>query len=111
VYLWQRRYFDDVVFDPMFLVPRPMFGLSLSHPLDQLYAGVSIDPIQFLDISGGVRIANEQTLIGPQEGDRALIDSAGEPQPPVTRHEFRASGFVAVTVSANMLYNWILQGL
>jgi hypothetical protein len=111
VYLWNRRYFDDVVFDASYLLPRPMVGISLSNPLHQLYAGVSIDPIQFLDISGGVRIADEQVLLGPQVGDRALIDTAGNPQPPVTRNEFRASGFVAVTVSTNLLYNWIRQGL
>jgi hypothetical protein len=111
VYLWQRRYFDDIVFDPMYLLPRPMVGISLAHPTSQFYAGVSIDPIQFLNISGGVRVADEQILIGPQVLDRALVDTSGQPQPPVTRNEFRASGFVAVTISTNLLYSWIRQGL
>src|SRR5204862_8305593 len=101
VYLWQRRYFDSVVFDAMQLIPRPLIGMSVAHPLDVLYAGVAIDPIQFLDIAGGVRLADEQKLIGPQPLERALIDSKGSPQPPVTRNEFQASGFIAVTVSTN----------
>jgi hypothetical protein len=88
-----------------------MVGISLAHPTSQFYAGASIDPIQFLNISGGVRVADEQILIGPQVLDRALVDTSGQPQPPVTRNEFRASGFVAVTISTNLLYSWIRQGL
>jgi hypothetical protein len=110
-YIWGRRYFDDVVFDAAQLAPRPFIGMSLADPLDVLYAGVSIDPIQFLDVSGGVRIANEEVLLGPQPLDRALVDDNGEPQPPVTRKEFRASGFVAVTISTNLIYAWIRSGL
>lgn len=110
-YIWQERYFDGVVFDAMQLVPRPMIGMSVAHPLDEFYAGFQIDPIQYLDISGGVRFANEQKLIGPRLLDRALVDGKGQPQPPVTRDEILASGFIAVTVSTNLLYSWVRQAL
>jgi hypothetical protein len=88
-----------------------MIGVSLAHPLTEFYAGGQIDPIQFLDISGGVRFANEDVLIGPQQLDRALVDANGKAQPPVVRRELRPSGFVAVTISTNLLYSWIKQGL
>jgi hypothetical protein len=110
-YLWKRRYLDDGVFDAWQLVPRPMVGISLDRPFDVLYAGVQIDPIQYLNIAGGARIANEQQLIGPQPLDPALRDRDGEPQPPVTREEVQVSGFVAITVSTNLVYRWIQQGL
>jgi hypothetical protein len=110
-YIWQARYFDDTVFDGMQLIPRPMIGVSLAHPLSSFYAGLSIDPIQFLDISGGVRWANEERLIGPASGERALVTPAGDPQPPVVREEVRPMGFVSVTVSTNLLYNWITTKL
>ena len=110
-YIWKRRYFDNVVVDPMQFVPRPMIGMSLAHPLSVLYAGLQIDPIQYIDISGGVKIANEEKLIGPQSTERALVDNQGNPQPPVTRDQIRASGFIAVTVSTNLIYSWIKNGL
>ncbi len=109
-YVWEPRYYDDKVFDPMQLVPRPMLGVSLIHPTHELYAGLQIDPLQFLDISGGVRFADETTLVGPQVSDHALIDASGAPEPPITRNEVRASGFVAVTVSANLIYNFFRSG-
>lgn len=111
VYLWEPRYLDDTVFDAIKLVPRPMLGVSLAHPLSTFYAGVSIDPVQFLDISGGVRWANEEVLIGPAPGERALATPSGVPQAPVTREEVRPLAFVAVTVSTNLLYNWIATKL
>ena len=107
VYIWEPRYFDGTVWDAMQLVPRPMIGVSLSHPLDSFYAGVSIDPVQFVDISGGVRWANEETLVGPPPGERALLTADGQPQPPVTRDEVHALGFVSVSVSTNLIYDWI----
>jgi hypothetical protein len=110
-YLWQSRYFDEGVFDAMQLVPRPMIGVSLAHPLSTFYAGLSIDPIQFLDISGGVRWANEERLIGPAPGERALVTPSGDPQPPVTREEVRPMGFVSISVSTNLLYSWIATKL
>lgn len=110
-YLWGSRYFDDGVFDGMQLVPRPMIGVSLAHPLSTFYAGFSIDPIQFLDISGGVRWANEERLIGPATGERALVTPEGVPQPPVTREEVRPMAFASVTVSTNLLYSWITTKL
>lgn len=111
VYLWKRRYLDERLFDPWQLIPRPMVGISLSRPLDAIYAGLQIDPIQFIDIGAGVRFANTQKLVGPQPTDRALVDAAGEPQPPVTRKQVKATGFVSLTVSGNMFYRWIKQGL
>jgi hypothetical protein len=110
-YVWQRRYFDDKIMDPLQFMPRPMLAMSLAHPLDVLYAGLSVDPIQFLDVSFGARFANERTLVGPQPLDRALIDDEGDPQPPLTREQIRVSGFASVTVSANLLYSWLRQGL
>jgi len=109
-YLWGRRYLDGAVFDPMQLLPRPMIGLSLASPLDTLYAGLQIDPVQFLDVSAGVRFAPRERLVGPQVLDRALVTPDGEPQPPVTRSEVRPDAFVAVTLSANMIYDWIAGG-
>jgi hypothetical protein len=111
IYLWRARYFDDDVFDAMQLLPRPMIGVSLANPLSSFYTGLSIDPVQFLDISAGVRWANEQQLIGPAPGERALVTPAGEPQPPVVRDEVRPMGFVSISVSTNLLYKWIATKL
>jgi hypothetical protein len=111
IYMWQARYFDDEIFDAMQLLPRPMIGVSLAHPLSSFYAGFSIDPVQFLDISGGVRWANEEQLVGPAPGERALVTPAGVPQPPVVRDEVRPMGFVSISVSTNLLYKWIATKL
>ncbi|NRA32173.1 MAG: hypothetical protein HRU17_02430 [Polyangiaceae bacterium] len=108
-FVWKQRYLDDGIYDPWQLIPRPMVGVSLLHPTERLYLGLSVDPIQFLNISGGVRIGTEERLIGPQVGDVALLNSEGEAQAPVTRDETRAMGFVSITVSNNLIYRWFQQ--
>jgi hypothetical protein len=110
-YIWKRRYFDDTVWSAWQLIPRPMIGISLRRPFDALYAGAQIDPIQYVNIGGGVRFATTEKLVGPQPLDRALIDTNGDPQPPVTRDEVTARGFITLTVSTNLIYRWLSRGL
>ena len=103
---WEPRSYKKKPFDQKWLIPRPMIGISLLAPSERLYLGLSVDPLQYLNISGGVRIGTTQRLIGPQVGDSALLNSDGTAQEPVTRDETRASGFVAITVSNNLIYRW-----
>jgi hypothetical protein len=74
-YIWKQRYLDDTVWSAWQLLPRPMVGISLRHPFDALYLGAQIDPIQYVNIGGGVRFATTEKLVGPRPLDRALIDS------------------------------------
>ena len=110
-YIWGRRYLDDRVFEPEFLIPRPMVGISLTDPTDAIYTGLSIDPIQFVDISFGVRWKNTEELVGPQVGDPALRDVDGQPVQPITREEVQPRGFVAITFSTDLVHRWIDRGI
>ncbi len=110
-YVWKERYLDDTVFDVWQLIPRPLVGFSLVDPLETIYVGASIDPLQFVDISGGVRFKVVQELIGPQVGDPALRNATGEPVDPVTRREVQPEAFVAVTFSTDLVHRWIARGV
>ena len=103
---WEPRSYKNKPCDQKWLIPRPLIGVSLLAPSERLYLGLSVDPLQFLNISGGVRIGTTERLIGPQVGDSALLNRDGTAQEPVTRDETRASGFVAITVSNNLIYRW-----
>ena len=102
-YIWGARYLDDRVFDLEFLYPRPMVGLSLTEPTTTLYAGLQIDPIQFVDISAGVRWGTVQSLIGY----RGTAANPTLPAEPVVREEVKPSGFVAVTFSTDLVWRWV----
>ena len=76
VYLWQRRYFDDVVFDRCSSFP--VDGRDVPLPFDQMYAGVSIDPIQFLDIRAAyvLRTSKPHRPPGADRADRHVGHAA-----------------------------------
>jgi hypothetical protein len=101
-YLWGRRYLDDTVFDPKQLIPRPMVGLSMEQPFESVYAGLQIDPIQFIDISGGVRFMTTKKIVG-QKFDPENPTAAGEPQ---TLEEVTPLYFAAITFSTDLFWRW-----
>lgn len=107
MYVWGKRYRDDRVFEPEFLIPRPMIGMSMAQPFSSIYAGLQIDPIQYLDISGGVRWYNREKLIGPAIGSLAAPSEDGSPSQPVTQNEVRAAAFVSVTASTHLFARWL----
>ncbi len=107
MYVWGRRYLDDTLFHWKQLLPRPMFGISLSQPTTSVYAGLSIDPIQFLDISAGVRWYSSDKLIGPQVGDRALVNPNGSAAAPVVQEEITRAPFITLTASTDLFVRWL----
>jgi hypothetical protein len=104
-YVWGTRYLDHRVFDLEFLYPRPMLGLSLTDPTTTLYAGLQIDPIQFVDISAGVRWGATRRLIGY----RGTAADPTLPAEPVVEEQVEPSGFVAVTFSTDLVWRWITR--
>jgi hypothetical protein len=101
-YPWGARYLDDTVFDPMQLIPRPMFGLSMDQPFSSIYAGLQIDPIQFVDISGGVRWLTTKKLIG----QKVVADDLENPGPTQLKEEVTRLYFVSLTFSTDLFWRW-----
>ncbi len=107
LYLYGPRYLDDTVFDPMQLIPRPMAGISLTEPTTSAYAGLQIDPLQFVDISGGIRWHTVEKRIGWKNTDDELV----QPEEIATKKEVTPSAFVAVTFSTDLFWRWIKREL
>jgi hypothetical protein len=107
LYLYGPRYLDDTVFDPMQLIPRPMAGISLTEPTTSAYAGLQIDPLQFVDISGGIRWHTVEKRIGWKSTDDELV----QPEEIATKKEVTPSAFVAVTFSTDLFWRWIKREL
>ncbi|MCC6214074.1 MAG: hypothetical protein IT376_04350 [Polyangiaceae bacterium] len=105
-YVWGRRYLDDRVFDWRFLLPRPVVGASVAQPFSSGYAGLSIDPVQFVDVSAGLRWYEREKLIAPTVGSIAAPAEDGTPAEPVTQREVRRDVFVAVTASTDLFARW-----
>jgi len=103
LYLYGPRYLDDTVFHPMQLIPRPMAGISLTQPMTSAYAGLQIDPLQFVDISGGIRWHTIEKRIGWRNTDEELV----QPEEIATKKEVTPSAFVAVTFSTDLFWRWI----
>jgi hypothetical protein len=103
LYIYGPRYLDDTVFDPMQLIPRPMAGISLTEPTTSAYAGLQIDPLQFVDISGGIRWHTVEKRIGWKSTDDELV----QPEEIATKKEVTPSAFVAVTFSTDLFWRWI----
>jgi len=101
-YLWNKRYLDDTIFNPENLIPRPMFALSMEQPFESIYAGLQVDPIQFVDISGGVRWMTTKQVIG-QKVDPNNLAQVSAPQ---TREEVTPLYFVAITFSTDLFWRW-----
>jgi hypothetical protein len=101
-YLWNKRYLDDTVFNAENLIPRPMFALSMEQPFESIYAGLQVDPIQFVDISGGVRWMTTKKVIG-QKVDQDNLAQVSAPQ---TSEEVTPLGFVAITFSTDLFWRW-----
>jgi hypothetical protein len=101
-YPWGARYLDDTVFDPMQLIPRPMFGLSMDQPFSSIYAGLQIDPVQFVDISGGVRWLTTKKLIG----QKVVADDLENPGPTQMKEEVTRLYFVSLTFSTDLFWRW-----
>lgn len=110
-YMWGARYLDDTIFNWKQLLPRPMLGFSMRQPFTSVYVGGQIDPIQFLDLSAGVRWYQVDHLMGPYVGNPAPLDAQGHPEDPVVRKETSAEVFVAVTASTDLVARWLVRGL
>ena len=106
-YIYGPRYLDDTVFHPMQLIPRPMAGISLTEPTTSAYAGLQIDPLQFVDISGGIRWHTVEKRIGWRNTDDELV----QPEEIATKKEVTPSAFVAVTFSTDLFWRWIKREL
>jgi hypothetical protein len=106
-YLWGDRYLDNRVFDVTQLIPRPMFGVSMRDPFSSIYVGGQIDPVQFIDFSGGVRFTTTKAFIG-QKFDPEHPNLPGEP---ATREKVTPLGFAAITFSTDLFWRWIKHEL
>jgi hypothetical protein len=106
-YIWGPRYLDDTVWDSRQLLPRPMIGMSMRQPFSSLYAGIQVDPVQFLDLSLGVRFYSSERLMTPREDKRAFTLASGEPAPPVTEEKTVSALFVSLTASTDLVQRWI----
>jgi hypothetical protein len=106
-YLWGPRYLDDKIFDPMQLIPRPMAAISLTEPTTSAYAGLQIDPFQFIDISGGVRWHTVDKRIGWRDTNGDVV----RPDDVAMKKEVDISPFVAVTFSTDLFWRWIKREL
>jgi len=102
-YLWGQRYLDDTIFDPIQLLPRPMFGISLRDPFTSIYAGGQIDPVQFVNLAGGVRFSSAKAFVG-QKFDQEHPDQPGDP---ATRERVVPLGFAAITFSTDLFWRWV----
>jgi len=106
-YLYGPRYLDDTIFDPMQLIPRPMAGISLSEPTTSAYAGLQIDPFQFIDISGGIRWLTVEKRIGYKDTNGDVV----RPDAIVLKKEVGIAPFVAVTFSTDLFWRWLKREL
>lgn len=111
MYVYGARYLDDTLFQWKQLLPRPMLGFSMRQPFTSIYVGAQIDPIQFLDLSFGVRWFEHDRLMGPVLGNPALLDANGHAVDPVVRKETTPGLFIALTASTDLVARWILRGL
>lgn len=108
-YVWGTRVLDDTVFHWKQLLPRPMVGFSLAQPFTSFYAGGTIDPIQFVDVSAGLRWYEADKLVFPAVGSVAPTDEQGRAGAPIVQREVRRDAFVAVTFSTDLAMRWILR--
>jgi hypothetical protein len=98
-YYWPR-YLDRTLFSGQQFVPRPTVGLSVRSPFSSIYAGLQIDPVQFVDVTAGVFVYSRPELVGVTEGEVVPAGTIA------TRDRVHASAFVSVSSSINLFTSW-----
>jgi hypothetical protein len=103
-YIWGSRWASDSLrwLKCSTCLPRPVLGFSAKAIVSALYRGMQLDPIQFIDISGGFYIYSRQSLI-PGVSTGSAIEGSTVPTQTVPR----ASFFVAITSSLNLFTSWL----
>jgi hypothetical protein len=102
------RWLDEERAALRFLLPRPALGLSLSQRLTSLYAGLQVDPYQFVDITFGLRWFSQPGLIDDQKvGDMVGTNSDGTPQALAKSTTTTRAWFVSLTASTDLFTRWI----
>jgi hypothetical protein len=101
------RWLDEERVALRFFIPRPVVGLSISQPLTSIYAGLQIDPYQFVDITVGLRWFSQMGLITQSVGDMVGTNSDGTPVALTKSTTTTRAWFVSLSASTDLFTRWI----